>query len=112
MTCCGLRRWRLIMSTSPVISLQQPLPAVPLCGFLRQAQVLALVPISKSTLWRRVQAGSFPAPFKLSARVTVWRAEEVQVWMQAQGTDPAMGRCPTLSQDTRMPPAALACPRR
>ena len=91
---------------------QQPLPSVPLCGFLRQAQVLALVPVSKSTLWRRVQAGSFPAPFKLSARVTVWRAEEVQVWMQAQGTDPAMGRCPTFSQDTRMPPAALACPRR
>ena len=99
-------------SAAPATPFQPPLPAVPLCGFLRQAQVLALVPISKSTLWRRVQAGSFPAPFKLSARVTVWRAEEVQVWMQAQGTDPALGRCPTLSQDTRMPPAALACLRR
>lgn len=64
---------------------QQPLPSVPLCGFLRQAQVLALVPVSKSTLWRRVQAGSFPAPLKLSERVTVWRAEDVQAWIQAQG---------------------------
>ena len=64
---------------------QQPLPVVPLCGFLRQPQVLALVPVSKSTLWRRVQAGTFPPPLKLSERVTVWRAEEVQAWMQAQG---------------------------
>lgn len=38
------------LPAAPVISLQQPLPAVPLCGFLRQTQVLALVPISKSTL--------------------------------------------------------------
>lgn len=64
---------------------QQPLPVVPWCGFLRQPQVLALVPVSKSTLWRRVQAGTFPPPLKLSERVTVWRAEEVQAWMQAQG---------------------------
>lgn len=64
---------------------QQPLAAIPLCGFLRQPQVLALVPVSKSTLWRRVQAGTFPPPLKLSERVTVWRAEEVQAWMQAQG---------------------------
>lgn len=69
-----------------VAPFQQPLPSVPLCGFLRQAQVLALVPVSKSTLWRRVQSGEFPAPFKLSERVTVWRAEEVQAWMQVQGT--------------------------
>ena len=63
---------------------QPSLPGVPWCGFLRQAQVLALVPVSKSTLWRRVQAGSFPAPLKLSERVTVWRAEDVQAWIKAQ----------------------------
>lgn len=81
-----------VPSTASVLSFQPPLPGVPLCGFLRQAQVLALVPVSKSTLWRRVQAGSFPAPLKLSERVTVWRAEDVQAWMQAQGGDPPLNQ--------------------
>lgn len=58
-------------------------------GFLRQAQVLALVPVSKSTLWRRVQAHSFPSPIKLSERVTVWRADDVQRWIEQQGTPAA-----------------------
>ncbi|MCW0217724.1 MAG: AlpA family phage regulatory protein, partial [Prosthecobacter sp.] len=39
--------------------------ALPETGFLRQIQVLTFVPISKSTLWRRIQARTFPAPVKL-----------------------------------------------
>lgn len=62
-----------------------PAPALPETGFLRQSQVLAFVPISKSTLWRRIQARSFPAPVKLSARVTVWRADEIRCWIEEQG---------------------------
>lgn len=58
---------------------------LPETGFLRQRQVLAFVPISKSTLWRRVQARSFPEPIKLSARVTAWRAEDVRRWIDEQG---------------------------
>ena len=38
-------------------------------GFLTQKQVLELIPISKSTLWRRVQDGSIPQPIKLGRRV-------------------------------------------
>jgi len=57
----------------------------PTSGFLRQPQVLGLVPISKSTLWRRVQAGTFPMPVKLSERVTVWRSEDVCRWIGEQG---------------------------
>ena len=58
---------------------------LPETGFLRQPQVLVFVPISRSTLWRRIQAGSFPGPVKLSARVTAWRAEDVRNWISAQG---------------------------
>jgi prophage regulatory protein len=57
---------------------------VPTAGFLRQPQVLSLIPISKSTLWRRVRARTFPVPVKLSERITVWRAEEVLEWMECQ----------------------------
>ena len=58
---------------------------LPETGFLRQPQVLVFVPISRSTLWRRVQAGTFPGPVKLSARVTAWRAEDVRRWIAEQG---------------------------
>jgi predicted DNA-binding transcriptional regulator AlpA len=58
---------------------------LPETGFLRQPQVLALVPFSKSTLWRRIQARTFPAPIKLSPRVTVWRAEDIRHWISQQG---------------------------
>jgi len=58
---------------------------LPETGFLRQPQVLVFVPISRSTLWRRIQAGTFPGPVKLSARVTAWRAEDVRRWIAEQG---------------------------
>lgn len=60
-------------------------PVLPETGFLRQPQVLAFVPISKSTLWRRIQARTFPEPLKLSQRVTVWRAEDIRRWISWQG---------------------------
>ncbi len=68
-------------AASPV---PQPAPTLPEAGFLRQPQVLAFVPISKSTLWRRIQARTFPAPVKLSARITVWRAEDIRRWIAQQ----------------------------
>ena len=57
----------------------------PQAGFMRQAQLLVFVPISKSTLWRRVLAGTFPAPVKLSPGVTVWRVEDIRRWIGEQG---------------------------
>lgn len=59
-------------------------PALPETGFLRQPQVLAFVPISKSTLWRRIRARTFPEPLKLSARITVWKAEDIRRWIAQQ----------------------------
>lgn len=62
---------------------------LPETGFLRQPQVLAFVPISKSTLWRRIQARTFPKPLKLSPRVTVWRAEDIRKWILQQAVETA-----------------------
>jgi hypothetical protein len=44
-----------------------------------------LLPFSDTTLWRKVRAQQFPAPVKLSSRVTAWRVEDVRAWMQALG---------------------------
>ena len=60
---------------------------LPATGYIRQSQLIpAPIPFSSSTLWRRVKAGTFPKPVKLSERVTAWRVEDVREWLAAQGT--------------------------
>ena len=78
---------QISISAATAVTLSIPSPVLPETGFLRQPQVLVFVPISKSTLWRRVQARSFPVPVKLSARVTVWRAEDIRRWITEQGVN-------------------------
>lgn len=52
---------------------------LPEAGFLRLKQIVpALVPIGKSTWWAGVKDGRFPRPVKLSARVTVWRVDDIR----------------------------------
>jgi prophage regulatory protein len=53
----------------------------PHTGFLRLSSILSPngpIPVSKSTWWAGVRDGRFPKPLKISARVTVWRAEEIR----------------------------------
>jgi predicted DNA-binding transcriptional regulator AlpA len=57
---------------------------LPETGFVRQKLLLRFVPFSKSTLWRRVNAGVFPAPVRLSVGITAWRAEDVRRWIAEQ----------------------------
>lgn len=57
--------------------------ALPATGFLRQPRVLACVPFSRATLWRRVRQKAFPAPVKLSTRITAWRVEDVRRWIDS-----------------------------
>ena len=39
-----------------------------------------LVPMSKSTIYRMISAGTFPAPNKLGGR-SVWSAEDIDNWL-------------------------------
>ena len=52
-------------------------------GFLRLPQVLERIPVSRSGWWQGVKEGRFPQPVKLSPRVTVWRASDVQAYIEA-----------------------------
>lgn len=45
-----------------------------------------VVSFSSATLWRNVKAGTFPAPVKLSERVTAWRVSDVTKWGQQRRT--------------------------
>jgi predicted DNA-binding transcriptional regulator AlpA len=46
-------------------------------GFLRLSQVLALIPVSKSTWWAGCKSGRFPKPVKLGPRTSAWRAGDI-----------------------------------
>ncbi len=51
---------------------------LPETGFIRLPQVLAFIPVSKSTWWDGIKTGRFPKPIKLGPRTTAWRAEDIQ----------------------------------
>ncbi len=66
----------------PRTSASLPIGALPETGFVRQAQLIpTILPFSAPTLWRKVKVGSFPAPYKLSLRVTAWKVEDVRQWL-------------------------------
>lgn len=52
-------------------------------------EVLAILGISKSTLYRLIDAGKFPAPFKLGERINAWRVETIEAWLNEQS--PSVG---------------------
>lgn len=55
----------------------------PVDGFLRLPQVLQLIPVSRSGFWAGIKEGRYPAPVKLSARVTVWRLSDVRAYIDS-----------------------------
>jgi len=66
--------------------------ALPDSAFIREAQLVqspkrpehpAPLPFSAPTLWRKVKAGTFPKPHKLSERVSAWNVGQVRAWMQS-----------------------------
>lgn len=60
---------------------------LPEIGFIRQAQLVPdIVPFSNATLWRKVKDGTFPAPVKLSPRVTAWDVRQVRQWIDSRTT--------------------------
>jgi len=49
---------------------------------LRIKTVLDRTGLSRSTLYRKVQNGTFPAQVRISARCAGWRESAVNAWMQ------------------------------
>jgi predicted DNA-binding transcriptional regulator AlpA len=70
---------------TPIEKLQALQKQMPRTGYIRQAGLLEVLPISPATLWRWVNKDAFPRPVKLSPRVTAWRFNEVRSWLHAKG---------------------------
>lgn len=49
---------------------------------LRLPDVLNRTGLSRSTLYRRVDDGTFPAPINLGPRAVGWPESEIQTWIE------------------------------
>ena len=66
--------------------------SLPEDGFLRLRQIigdqkatppiLPLIPVSRSSWWKGVKCGLYPAPVKLGPRTTAWRAKDIRNLIQ------------------------------
>ena len=60
--------------------------------FLKKSELINLVGLSYSTIWRLIRANQFPAAIQLSDRRVGWDEEKVYEWMSTRpgsGTRPA-----------------------
>ncbi len=48
---------------------------------LRAPEVMARTGLSRVTIWRRVRAGTFPAPVQLGENSIGWPASEITAWL-------------------------------
>lgn len=59
---------------------------LPETGFLRLPDVLCFIPVGKTTWWKGVKEGWYPAGVKLSPRCTAWRAEDIRALIEGLAT--------------------------
>ena len=52
--------------------------------FVRPREVLEMIGVSRTTLWRMVQAGAFPRPVRITIRNNGFVLEAVEEWMKAR----------------------------
>jgi prophage regulatory protein len=58
---------------------QRTTPAqLPSEGFVREATILALVPVSRATWWLGVRNGIYPKPVRIAPRCVAWRVHEIR----------------------------------
>ena len=51
---------------------------------IRFSELKQTIPLSRSTLWRKVRANEFPKPIPLGKAAVGWLSSEVQAWIEAQ----------------------------
>jgi prophage regulatory protein len=56
---------------------------------IRTKEVLGILGVSRSTLWRMVRAGRFPKPIMISTWASGYLDVDVQAWLEARQERPA-----------------------
>ncbi len=52
--------------------------------FLRLPAVMLRVGLSRTTIYRMIKGGHFPAPVKLGERASAWRLSDLESWGSRQ----------------------------
>lgn len=55
--------------------------AAPAPAFYRLRDVIRITALSRSTIYRRVAEGRFPAPVHLGGRASAWQCNSLQLWI-------------------------------
>ncbi|MEG5720926.1 helix-turn-helix transcriptional regulator [Enterobacter cloacae complex sp. IR5462] len=51
---------------------------------LTAKQVTTLTTLSRMTIWRYIQAGTFPNCIKLGSKRVAWRRKDVMAWLESR----------------------------
>ena len=51
---------------------------------LTAKQVTTLTTLSRMTIWRYIQAGTFPNCIKLGPKRVAWRRKDVMAWLESR----------------------------
>ena len=51
---------------------------------IRIKEVLKLVPICRSTIYKQIDEGKFPRPIKLGTRARAWRIKDIEEWIETR----------------------------
>lgn len=65
--------------------------------FYRMRDVLRMTALSRSTLYRRIANGSFPAPVSLGGAAKGWRRTDLEQWAQNPTGFKLMKSCATIT---------------
>ena len=55
--------------------------------FLRLKQVKSLIGLCRSSIYNKINEGTFPRPVKLGPQSVAWLQSEVQLWMNERIAD-------------------------
>lgn len=76
--------------------------------FVRPRQVLEMIGVSRTTLWRMVQTGMFPAPIRITQRNSGYVLEAVEEWMKARAAGLPWQASAPQAEPPRTPPVAAS----
>ena len=56
-------------------------------NLMRFPQVIAATGLSRSTIYKLINAGKFPRPMKLGGKINGWRGKDISNWIESQRAD-------------------------
>lgn len=66
---------------APTLNRVTAVATAPSPAFYRLRDVMRITALSRSTIYRRVAEGRFPAPVHLGGRASAWQCSSLQLWV-------------------------------